>query len=145
MPDVGRRQSMKAEPPLRIVWALSFLLVFASLGARPVEESAVYFSGSCPTGESLPFGVFLTHCDRCLALTSQVDRGGALSVGVVTDSAADRAGFLPGDCVIEVAGTAIRSAPELTAAARAHAGRKTLIRFVRDGYTWEREVTLAVG
>jgi serine protease Do len=80
------------------------------------------------------FGLELTDLSRELAGRLQVRATGALVLGVAPGSAADAAGFAPGDVITEFAGSTVRTAREATVALKAaRAGRTVLVRIQVPG------------
>jgi serine protease Do len=80
------------------------------------------------------FGLELADLTRELAARLQIRSTGAVVLGVAPGSAADAAGFAPGDVITEFAGSTVRTAREATVALKAaRAGRTVLVRIFLPG------------
>jgi len=78
------------------------------------------------------------------ALTSSTGgQAGALVQGVIAGAPAERAGIQPGDTIIAVDGTAVRSVDELIIAIREHKiGQSVTLTYLRNGAKSTTKVTL---
>lgn len=87
-----------------------------------------------PLAAAAGLGLELAELTRDVAARLQIPGQGAVVVGVVSGSAADAAGFAPGEVITEFGGVAVRSARDAALALKSvRPGRTVLVRVLTPG------------
>jgi len=112
--------------------------VHVTLGTRTDLEGTGPLARPPPEERPVPaegaYGLDLADLTGELLVRLQVRGPGALVVSVAPGSAADASGFMPGDVITELSGSAVHSAREASAALKAaRAGRTVLVRVSLPG------------
>lgn len=122
-------------------------LPLIACSAHVVRDNSPATSGELPFDPlalflELPFGAIMRDCGSGLLDLSEPGRGGARILEISPGSVAEQAGFVAGDCIIQLDENSIRSAEDFVRIARLKAGDEVLLTYIRDQSSFEKRIRL---
>jgi S1-C subfamily serine protease len=129
--------------------SLSIALLLSLLACSPhvLRDDSHATSGELPFDplalfSELPFGAIMRDCGSGLLDLSAPGRGGARILEISPGSVAEQAGFVAGDCIVQLDENSIRSAEDFVRVSRLRAGEEVLLTYLRGQSSFEKRIRL---